>query len=113
MNFFGAFLGSIVVCIYSRSKKNNKKTCFKTFPPKTILSIIDFAKNNMFLDFSEVQKMHWHSFQLTILVHIYYRCNLNYSLKNPNSDAKKLIIEYNYYIFNDIEHKMLFVQHLL
>jgi hypothetical protein len=53
--------------------------------------------------------MHQHSFQLMILFHICYQWNLAY-LKNPNSNAKKLIAKY-YYNSNDTEHDTLFVQH--
>jgi hypothetical protein len=62
------------------------------------------------MDFNEVQEMHWHNFQLTILVHISYQWNLAY-LEDPNSNAKKLIVGYHYYLFDDIEHDTLFVQH--
>lgn len=74
------------------------------------MSIIDFAENYTFLDFNETQEMHWHLFQLTILVHICYRWNIDY-IQNPNFFAKKLVIEYRYYISDDLEHDTLFVQH--
>jgi len=54
--------------------------------------------------------MHWHSFQIMILDHICYQWNPTY-LANPTSTQKKLIIEYHYYISNDNEHDMLFIQH--
>jgi hypothetical protein len=72
--------------------------------------VINFVENYIFMDFNEVQEMHWHSFQLTILVHICYRWNDAY-IENPNSRAKKFIIEYHYYLSNDTEHDILFVQH--
>jgi len=37
---------------------------------------------------------------------IYYQWNPTY-LDNPNLDAKKLILEYNYYVFYDTEHDTL------
>lgn len=40
------------------------------FPLDTILSQIDFAENYSFEMQNEIQSMHWHSFQITILVHI-------------------------------------------
>jgi len=82
----------------ARFQEEQYKTCLETFPPEIVMSIIDFVEMYTFMDFNEVQEMHWHSFQLTILVHIYYQWNPTY-LENPNIDAKKLIIEYNYYIF--------------
>jgi len=54
--------------------------------------------------------MHWHSFQLTIFVHICYKWNEAY-VANPNFGAKKFIIKYHYYILNDTKHDTLFVQH--
>jgi hypothetical protein len=47
--------------------------------------------------------MHWHSFQITILVHICYWWN-------PTSTQKKLLTKYHHYIYDDNEHDTLFVQ---
>jgi hypothetical protein len=55
--------------------------------------VLDFAKNYAFIDFNEIQEMHRHSFQLTILVHICYRWNPDYI---QNLCANKLIMEYHY-----------------
>jgi hypothetical protein len=54
--------------------------------------------------------MHWHSIQLTILVHICYRWNPNY-ITSKNYGEIFLFIEYHYYISDDMEHDTLFVQH--
>jgi hypothetical protein len=54
--------------------------------------------------------MHWHSLQLSILVHICYRQNLEF-LVDLDSSKEKLITKYPYYLSNDIEHDTLFVQH--
>jgi hypothetical protein len=62
------------------------------------------------MGFNKVQEKHWHNFQLTILVHISYQWNLAY-LEEPNSNAKKLIVQYHYYFYDDIGHYTLFVQH--
>jgi hypothetical protein len=48
------------------------KICLDTFLKTSMMLVIDFAKNYTFKEYNEVQKMHWHSFQLTILVHICY-----------------------------------------
>ncbi len=53
--------------------------------------------------------MHWHSFQLKILVHIYYKWSLVY-IVDLSSIENKFIAKY-YYIANDTEHDILFVQH--
>jgi hypothetical protein len=34
--------------------------------------MVDFAENYTFQEFNEIQNMHSHSFQISILVHIYY-----------------------------------------
>lgn len=52
----------------------------------------------------------WHSFQITILVHICYKWNPNYVLGVENGE-KKLLTEYHYYISEDNNHDPLFVQH--
>jgi hypothetical protein len=57
---------------------------------------------------NEIQNMHWHNFQVTILVHITYRRNPNYDHVHPNSQVLK---EVHYYVSNDNNHEMFFVQH--
>ncbi len=84
--------------------------CLTTFPQDSILLVVDFAKNYTFQEFNENQYMHWHSFHISILVHIYYRWNPNF-VANPNWGEKKLLTDYHYYISNDNEHDPLFVQH--
>jgi len=86
------------------------KICLDTFPKTYVMSIVDFAKNYTHQEYNEVQEMHCHSFQLTILVHICYRWNKDY-LVNRYLNKEKLIIEYHYYLSNDNEHDTLFVQH--
>ncbi len=54
-------------------------------------------------------EIHWHSFQLTILVHICYQWN-DAHLMDPNFVEDKYITKYQYYLFDDTKH-MLFVQH--
>jgi hypothetical protein len=41
-----------------------------------------------------------------------YRWNVDY-IQNPNFGAKKLVIEYHYYILDDLEHDTLFIQHCI
>ena len=42
----------------------------KEMPRDVLLSHIDFAENYSFEIQNEVQSMHWHSTQISILVHI-------------------------------------------
>jgi hypothetical protein len=61
-----------------RIQKEVYKICLDIFLPKTIMLVIDFVENYTFMNFNEEQKMHRHSFQLTISVHISYQWNLAY-----------------------------------
>jgi hypothetical protein len=69
-------------------QKEQYNICLNTFPPNSILSIVDFAENYSLQDFNEVQEMHWHSFQITIQVHICYHWSLAF-LADPTSAQKK------------------------
>jgi hypothetical protein len=51
-------LHNFVACF----QEEQYKICLETFPCDSIMSIIDFVENYIFMDFNEVQKMHWHSF---------------------------------------------------
>jgi hypothetical protein len=72
-----------------------------------MLSCIDFSKNYAFKQQNEIQDMHWLSFQITILVHIMYRINLEYDLAHLES---RIVKEVHYYISDKKEHDTLFVQ---
>jgi len=52
--------------------------------------------------------MHWHSFQITILVHITYCHNPN---QDPHDEDSFILIDYHFYISNDCKHDSEFVQH--
>ena len=86
------------------------KVSIDTFPPDSILSVVDFAENYTFQPFHELQAMHWLQHQITILVHICYRWNPDY-LADRGSGAPKLLTEYHFYISDAPEHDTLFVQH--
>jgi len=51
--------------------------------------------------------MHWHNFQVSILVHICYRKNTSY---NSTEDELEVIKEVHYYVSNDPMHDTLLVQ---
>ncbi len=57
---------NFVVCWHDKEFK----TCIKSFSIITVISIVDFVKNYSFEVQNEVQSMHWHSYQINILVHI-------------------------------------------
>jgi hypothetical protein len=75
-----------------------------------LLSHIDFAKNYTYQIDNEIQSMHPHLFQVTILVHIMYHVNPNYSEINIEP---RVIKESHFYVSDDKEHDTLFVQHCL
>jgi hypothetical protein len=53
--------------------------------------------------------MHWHNFQVSILVHITYNRNPEYDILDSNS--LPFFKEIHYYVSNDKHHDSLFVQH--
>jgi hypothetical protein len=57
---------------------------------------------------NEVQSMHWHNFQVNILVHINYQHN---PLIDHVTQDSIIIKEVHYYVSNDPSHDYLFVQH--
>ncbi len=91
--------------------KINSRVCLNTFPHDSILSMVDFAENYTFQEFNEIQKMHWHSFQFSILVHIYYHTSGIPTILTILNMVRKLLNEYHYYILDDSAHDTLFVQH--
>jgi len=50
--------------------------------------------------------MHWHSYQVTILVHISWIKN---PCPNPNDESTKTLMKYYFYIFYDKSHDSYFV----
>jgi hypothetical protein len=61
----------------ARWQDKHLKTCMKSFLQYCIISMVDFAKKYNFQVQNEVQSMHWHSYQISILVHITYRFDPN------------------------------------
>ncbi len=86
------------------------RICLNTFPETSMMFMVNFAENYTFQEYNEVQEMHWHSFQLIVLVHICYQWNPKY-LVDLDSGTEKLITKYHYYLFDNIKHNTLFVQH--
>jgi hypothetical protein len=79
-------------------------------PSNTILSQIDFSKNYSFEMQNKIQSMHWHSFQVTILVHITFRVD---PTNGQGNDDKKIIKGTHFYVSNHKEHDTLFAQYCL
>jgi hypothetical protein len=66
-----------------------------------------FLKNYNLKVQNEVQSMHWHNTQVTILVHIMYMLDPSYEHNN----CWKVLKDVHYYIFDDNSHNTFFVQH--
>jgi hypothetical protein len=77
-------------------------------PPDTLVSCVDFSENYTLKVQNEIQSMHWHNDQVTILVHIAYQLNPGWTLENQELLLNK---EVHYYILDDRTHDSLFVQH--
>jgi hypothetical protein len=71
------------------------KGFFKHIPKGTIVSCIDFFKNYAMKVQNEIQDMHWFFFQITILIHISYKHELDY---DPIIDTSKSFKEVHYYV---------------
>ncbi len=77
--------------------------------PNILVSYIDFAKNYSFMEHNEIKTQHWYNFQITIIVHLTWKINLDF--KHGNDEKTKMIIEFHFYISDDRKHDNLFVQH--
>lgn len=85
-----------------RRQVDQYRECLNMFPSNTIVSVVDFSENYSFKEKNEIQFMHWHTDQCTILVHIAYW----------HSDTDDSIVkEMHFYIFDDKKHDTLFVHH--
>jgi hypothetical protein len=86
------------------------RTCLASFSDDTMVSVIDYAENYSFEVQNEVQSMHWHSYQVTILVHIMCVRNPH---PNPDDESTQNIMTYHFYISDDKLHDSYFVQNCL
>ena len=83
------------------------RRCLENIPNDAMVSVVDFTKNYSFEIQNEVQSMHWHSYQISILVHIMW-------VRIPiNDESTRNIMTYHFYISNDPCHDSCFVQHCL
>jgi hypothetical protein len=72
----------------------------------SIILVVDFAENYLFEIQNEVQSMHWHSYQVSILVHISFRHNPDL---DPYDEDTWILNEYHFYISDDRLHDSAFV----
>lgn len=79
----------------------------ETIPEGVLISHVDFSENYTFAVQDEIQSMYYHSYQVTIMVHITYRRNPDFV---EDGDFPKLIKAAHFWISDDREHDTLFVQ---
>ena len=84
----------------ARWQSQQFKECIQSFPDDVVVSVVDFAENYSFKEQNEIQSMHWHSSQVSILVHITY-------IKKAGDIIKTV----HFFISDDTIHDTLFVQH--
>ncbi len=65
-----------------------------------MVSMVEFAKNYSFKVENEVQSMHWHIYQVSILVHTSFHHN---PTLNPYDDDSKILTKYHFYI---LDHRL-------
>jgi len=68
--------------------------------------MVDFAENYIFEVQNEVQSMHWHNYQVSILVYITWMQNPN---PDPNDASSRTIMKYHFYVSDDKQHDSYFV----
>ena len=84
------------------------RLAMSTMPRNVLLSHLDFAENYSFEVQNEIQSMYYHTFSVTILVHITYKMQ-----QDDQTGEEKMLKETHYYISDDKAHDTLFVQHCL
>ncbi len=92
----------------SRWQDMQFKSSIKSFPSQIMVFVVDFVESYTFETQNEGQSMHWHNYQINILVHITYRHNPH---PNPYDEESLILTKYQFYIFDDQKHDSEFVQH--
>jgi len=69
---------------------------------------MDFSENYSINIQNEVQSMHWHTKQVSILVHMTFRSNPDWTFSNGEP---YLLKETHYYVLDSKQHDSLYVQH--
>jgi hypothetical protein len=71
------------------------KELFETMPNESIILCTNFFENYTMKVQNEIQNMHWHNFQVSILVQIAYKKNPSFE---SSGDEPKVIKEVHYYV---------------
>jgi hypothetical protein len=84
------------------------KQLVETLPKGCVISCVNFSKNYTMRVQNEIQNIHCHNFQVSILVHI---CYMKLAQGQTSEDGSRVVKEVHYYVSDDIMHDTLFVQH--
>jgi len=84
----------------------------EVFPPGTIFSVVDFAKNYTFVAQKEIHSDFYHFDQVTIFFHVLYRyAQQSFDNIERTNDNRYAIKEYHFYISDDRAHDTHYIQH--
>lgn len=99
-------------CHIARWQDLQFKKSRDVFPKGKILSVVDFTKNYTFSPQKEIQSEYYHSDQVSIFVHIFYR-HAKLAIDGFDSDENNhdVIKEYHFYISDDRTHDTFFFHH--
>jgi hypothetical protein len=75
------------------------RLCMKNQSLDCLVSCVDFAENYSFMEHNEIQTQHWHNFQITILVHLTWRINPTFRVRDDENT--RVITDYHFYILDD------------
>jgi hypothetical protein len=92
--------------LWLSGKISSEKKVFENFLVNIVDLVVDFDENYNFETNNEMQSMHWHNYQITILVHICWMQKLNIDLHDPNSC---ILMKYHFYSLNEKTHDNYFV----
>jgi hypothetical protein len=84
------------------------KELLETMLERAMVLCVEFSENYTMRIQNEIQNMHWHNFQISIMVHICYKRNNSY---NFAEDELEVIKEVHYYVLDDPMHDTILVQH--
>lgn len=99
-----------------RAKWQDDQFCelLENFPVGDLVFVIDFAENYSLQVQDEIKSMHWHSDQITLLVHITLRHKqLDIDGVESTEENRQIAQKTIFYISDDRQHDTLFVRHCL
>ena len=84
----------------------------EVFEPGTILSVADSVENYTFSPHREIQSEYYHSVQVSIFIHVFYRhAQVSVDGRDSTPQSRDVIKEYHFYVNDNHENDIMFVQH--